>query len=104
MGDHVVRRARPHQLDQRLEFAHGVGVAAAVAGHDDAQFIGLRHFCSGGSIWLAIGSSVRISMMLMSEHLCSAHSASVPCHSASPRVRFSHTSVGCSGEMPCSIR
>jgi hypothetical protein len=95
--------ALAHQRDQRLEFAQGIRIAAAVAG-DDGRWRAVRSCrraaprCAsssgGGSIWLSMGVKVRMSMMLMSLNSVSAQSASLPCHSASPRVRFSQTSVG----------
>jgi hypothetical protein len=91
--------ALAHQRDQRLEFAQGIRIAAAMAGDHDADWRvalmpGPLSFSGGGSIWLSMGVKVRMSMMLMSLNSVSAQSASLPCHSASPRVRFSQTSVG----------
>src|SRR5450830_187010 len=102
MGNDLIRCTLAHQRHQRFEFAYGIRIATAVTGNHNAEIrttIDVRqgsvHRASGaGSIWLAMGMWVRINMMLMSLNSLSAHSARLPCHSASARVRFSQTSVG----------
>jgi hypothetical protein len=83
--------SRFDDFNQALEFAHALGIAAAVPGNHDAVIVLLRsdHACTSGSIWLGIGFSVRMSMMLIS--LKSAvQAASEPLHAASDCVSVPH--------------
>jgi hypothetical protein len=91
-----------HLIDHTVLYP---GDTLAVAGNHDAVIVLLcsDHTFTAGSIWLGIGFSVRMSMMLISLKSV-VQAASEPLHAASDCVSRSHTSVGWFAETPRDSR